>query len=152
MLPESCRKAFTEAHSVPLAGHFGTRKTIGKLTQCFYRPQISKDVGRWTKECLECQRHNKGTTSRSPLQPLSTIEEPWQRVAIDIVGPLPRTANGYRYILTIMDFASRYPEAVPLRRVDTRTVADALIEVFSRYGVPDELLSDNGSWLLWKKF
>lgn len=86
------------------------------------------------------------------MQPLPTIEEPWQRVAIDIVGPLPRTANGYRYILTIMDFASRYPEAVPLRRVDTRTVADALIEVFSRYGVPDELLSDNGSWLLWKKF
>lgn len=42
-------------------------------------------------------------------------------------------------------FASRYPEAVPLRRVDAKTVSDALIEIFSRFGIPEEILSDNGS-------
>lgn len=100
---------------MPLAGHFGAKKTTRKITQCFYWPHMARDVTQWTKECLQCQKHNKGTTQRSPLQPLPVIEEPWQRIAIDIVGPLPRTKNGFRYVLTVMDFASRYLEAVPLR-------------------------------------
>lgn len=63
VLPRECRRrAFKMAHTVPMAGHFGSRKTVKKLTQCFYWPQISKDVGDWTRECLECQKHNKGNT------------------------------------------------------------------------------------------
>lgn len=54
--------------------------------------------------------------------------------AVDILGPLPRTRGGYKYLLTVMDFASRYPEAIPLRRVDAETVVEALLQTFSRYG------------------
>lgn len=86
-----------------------------------------------------------GIQKKAPLKPLPTIQEPWTRVAIDIVGPLPRTKSGYRYILTGMDFASRYPEAIPLKRVDAQTVATALLEIISRYGIPEEILTDNGS-------
>ena len=77
--------------------------------------------------------------------PLPTIEEPWQRVAIDIVGPLQRTDRGHRYILTIMDFGTRYPEAVPLKRIDAPTVCEELMTVFTRFGFPQEILSDRGS-------
>ena len=49
-----------------------------------------------------------------------------------------------------MDFATRYPEAVPLRKIDADTVADALCQTFSRFGLPDELLSDRGSNFLSK--
>ena len=44
----------------------------------------------------------------------------------------------------MIDMATRYPEAIPLRRIDAQTVATALVESFTRFGVPDELLSDNG--------
>ena len=64
---------------------------------------------------------------------------------MDIVGPLRRTKRGNRYILTMMDFASRFPEAIPLRRIDAETVADALCTVFTKFGVPEEILSDQGS-------
>ncbi len=45
----------------------------------------------------------------------------------------------------MMDFATRYPEAIPLRKIDATTVAEALCEVFTRLGLPEELLSDQGS-------
>ncbi len=64
---------------------------------------------------------------------------------MDIVGPLPMTERKNRYVLTLMDMATRYPEALPLRRIDTETVADALIQFFARFGLPKELLSDRGS-------
>lgn len=139
------RKVWETSHSSKLAGHFGSRKTLKKIVGYFYWPGITRDVAQWCKACDVCQRHNMGTTQRSPLRPLPIIAEPWTRVAIDIVGPLPRTTSGYRYILTAMDFASRYPEAIPLKRVDAPAVANALLEILSRYGIPDELLSDNGS-------
>lgn len=146
VLPKVCRmKAFQEAHSSPLAGHFGSRKTLKKLTTLFFWPQVSRDVTSWTRSCETCQKTNKGTTSRSPLHPLPVIGEPWERLAVDIVGPLPKTKAGYCYLLTVMDFASRYPEAIPLRRVNTGTVVEALLQVLSRYGVPEEIFTNNGA-------
>ena len=59
-------------------------------------------------------------------------------------GTLPRTRQN-RYPLTILDFATRYPEAISLRKVDAPTVATALMEAFTRFGLPAEILSDNGS-------
>ena len=53
--------------------------------------------------------------------------------------------GGHRYILTLVDFATRYPKAVPLKNIDTETVAEALVDIFSRLGVPEEILSDLGT-------
>ena len=88
---------------------------------------------------------NRAKRAKAPLMPLPTIEEPWQRVAINIVGPLQRTDCGHRYILTIMDFGTRYPEAVPLKCIDAPTVCEELMTVFTRFGFPQEILSDRGS-------
>ena len=71
-------------------------------------------------------------------------------MAFDIVGPLPRTVRGYKYLLTYMCLASKYPEAIPLKNVDAETVADAMFEVFSRTGTPAELLTDQGSVFMGK--
>ena len=69
-----------------------------------------------------------------------------KREAIDLVGPIsPPSEEGHRYILTLVDFATRYPEAVPLKTIDTETVAAALVNIFSRLGVPEEILSDLGT-------
>ena len=65
-------------------------------------------------------------------------------MAFDILGPLPRSKSGMKYILTSMCLAIKYPEAINLRKVDARTVAEALLETFSRIGIPAELLTDQG--------
>jgi len=74
------------------------------------------------------------------------IERPFQRVAVDLIGPIePMTDRKNRYILTMVDYATRYPEAVALSRIDAETVAEALVTMFTRVGVPEEVLSDQGT-------
>ena len=78
------------------------------------------------------------------MVPLPVIEEPFQRIAMDIVGPLPRSRQGHRYILVICDYETRYPEAFPLKKIDAPHVAEELMKFFSRVGVPKEILTDQG--------
>ena len=59
---------------------------------------------------------------------------------MDIVGPLPHSSSGKRYILVICDYATRYPEAVALRTIDANAVAEELLS-FARVGVPEEILT-----------
>lgn len=73
------------------------------------------------------------------------IRTPFSRIAMDMVGPLPPTDEGYRYILTICDYGTRYPEAFPLKTTTSVDVAEALLEMFARTGIPDEILTDRGS-------
>ena len=69
---------------------------------------------------------------------------PYQ-IAMDIVGPLPRSRAGNKYILVVCDYATRYPEAIPLRSIDAEHVAEELLKIFARVGVPEEIQTDKGS-------
>ena len=74
------------------------------------------------------------------------IDTQFKRVVVDIVGPIkPRSERKSRYILTIIDYATRYTEAVALPDIETERVAEALVEMFSRVGIPDEILTECGS-------
>ena len=64
---------------------------------------------------------------------------------MDIVGPLPRTGRGNRFILVVSDYATRYPEAVPLRTISASKIAEVLIDIFARQGIPEEILTDQGT-------
>ena len=135
------------AHDSILGGHQGIRKTTDKILSSFYWPGIQSDVARFCRSCDSCQRTiHKGRVNKVPLGTMPLIETPFQRIAVDIVGPIkPSTDKGNRYILTIIDYATRYPEAVPLRSIETTRVAEALVEVFSRVGIPREILTDQGA-------
>ena len=74
------------------------------------------------------------------------IDTPFQREEVDLVGPHePRTENRNKYILTLVDYATRYPEAVALSSIEIEAVAEALVSIFSRVGVPKVILTDMGS-------
>lgn len=74
------------------------------------------------------------------------IDQPFKKVGVDLIGPLYPTSNrGHRYILVVVDFSTRYPEAVPLKRIDSTHVADALWEIWTRVGIPEEILTDRGA-------
>ena len=74
------------------------------------------------------------------------IDTPFKRAAVDIVGPTePHSDKKSLYILTIIDYATRYPEAVVLPSIETERVAEALIAMFSRVGIPSDMLIEHES-------
>ncbi len=74
------------------------------------------------------------------ITPIAT--ETFESVAVDLVGPFPRSKSGYKYLLTIICLASKYPEALPLKSITADEVVEGLVELFCRHGVPRQLLSD----------
>ena len=73
------------------------------------------------------------------------IEEPFSRLSMDIIRPLCRSRTGFKYVLVLSDYATRYPEAIPLKSIDAEHVAEELIKILSRMGIPKEILTDQGS-------
>ncbi|XP_064462232.1 uncharacterized protein LOC135372664 [Ornithodoros turicata] len=136
-----------EAHDTLMAGHQGQKRTADRILAEFFWPGVQGDVQRYVRSCDVCQRTvPKGSVRKTVLGSVPMISTPFQRVAVDIVGPIsPPTQQGNRYILTLVDFATRYPEAVALRNIETVTVAEALVDMFSRLGVPREIPSDRGA-------
>ena len=135
------------AHESIMSGHMGTQRTLDRVLSAFYWPGVTADVKRFCRSCDICQRTiPKGRVGKVPLQTMPLIDEPFKRVAVDLIGPLfPATERGNRYILTLVDYATRYPEAVALSGIETERVAEALVDIFSRIGVPQEMLTDMGS-------
>ena len=138
-------KVLYMAHSHLLGAHLWTDKTRDRVIDRFYWPGVKKDIEDYCRACPECQRTAPRPSVRNPLIPLPLIEVPFNRLALDIVGPLPRTSRGHRYILVMVDYATRYPEAIPLRAATAKAVARELMTLFSRVGIVREILTDQGS-------
>ena len=138
-------KVLRLAHETLLTEHLGIKKTLDRVVSEFFWPGVCGDVARFCKSCDICQRTiQKGRVTKVPLGKMPMIDTPFKRVAVDIVGPIePRSDKKSRYILTMIDYATRYPEAVALPSIETERVAEALIAMFSRVGIPSEMLMEH---------
>ena len=143
VLPGPMRqKVMTLAHSIPWSGHLGRYKTLARVGSRFSWPNMYTDVSEFVRTCSECQLTSGRAVPRAHLHPLPIIDTPFARIGMDIVGPLERSKGGYQYILVVCDYATRYPEAFPLRNIKARQVANCLVQLFSRVGVPREIVTD----------
>nr|XP_006823664.1 PREDICTED: uncharacterized protein LOC100372741 [Saccoglossus kowalevskii] len=135
------------AHDSITGGHMGVKKTSDRVLSNFYWPGIHGDITRFCRSCDICQRTvPKRKIAKVPLQKMPLIDVPFKRVAIDLVGPIhPPSEKGHKYILTLVDYATRYPEAIPLKHISTEDVAEALVDMYSRLGIPEEILHDMGT-------
>jgi len=86
------------------------------------------------------------------MQVREVVTLPFERVAIDLVGPFPVAKGGFRFLLTCVDLATRWPEAVPVRTCTARVVIDKLTEIFTHNGYPKTIVSDNGAQFVGKTF
>ena len=148
VVPKKFRGAILQlAHESILGGHLGMKKTGDKIRLLFFWPGLQQDVKLHCLSCDLCQKtFPKGKVTRVPLEKMPLIETPFERVAVNLVGPIqPVSDSKNRYILTLMDYATRYPEAVPLPGVEAERVAEALFNMFTRLGFPSEILTDLGS-------
>ncbi|XP_068215486.1 uncharacterized protein [Palaemon carinicauda] len=120
------------AHEEPFAGHIGIGKTFQKVAKRFWWAGMKSSVKKYIAICETCQvmgKPNQGVP-RAPLHPIPSLGEPFSELVVDVVGPLPRTKTGFVYVLTIMDRASRYPEAIPMRKITSMEIFDKLIDFF----------------------
>ncbi|KRX12228.1 Gypsy retrotransposon integrase-like protein 1, partial [Trichinella nelsoni] len=132
-------------HNHPTGGHLGVAKTLARVRQRFYWPQQREDVEDWCRACQTCAARAAPTKRlQAPMQ-IHPVGQPFQRVGMDLVGPLEETLRGNRYILVVCDYFSKWPEAFPLPDAEADTVATALVNgIFCRYGAPETLHSDQG--------
>ena len=146
MVPLRLRpKLLSLSHDKPFGAHMGARRTLYRLTLSFYWPGISGDVTKFCKSCEICLKSRpKGKTPKAPLQIGQVFEKPFYKCAIDLIGPLPMTNKKNRFVLTLIDYTTRWVEAAPLKETTTSAVSEELINFFSRFGLPSVVLSDGG--------
>ena len=104
------------AHDIPASSHVDVTKTVASLSQSFYWPKMRQSIKWYCKICETCQKVGKShKPANAPLQSLPIMDEPFQRVPFDIVGPLPRCAGGYRFLLTAIDHWTHFQFAIALK-------------------------------------
>ena len=147
IMPEKLRKdAMRDVHGGPLGAHLGLRKTLAKMKLRFYWCGMAADARSFIRTCDLCARRKSPPRQRrAPLQQ-SRVGAPMERIALDLMGPLPKTESGNRWILVVGDYHTKWVEAYALPDARAETVARKLVEEFiSRFGVPNEIHSDQGS-------
>ena len=123
MVPKTLRKKVMEvAHDSIFGRHLGIKKAKDHFQTNFYWPGIQGDVTSFCRSCDVCQKTTaKGSVPRVPLGDMPLIDMPFRRVAVDLVGPIsPPSEKGHRYILTLVDYATRYPKPFYLRILKRR--------------------------------
>ena len=145
-VPSELRPALLAAHhDGRLGGHLSAAKTISRLESHYYWPSLRVDARSYTASCVPCQtRKTPRVPAAGQLVPMPIVA-PWERVAVDVLGPLPATERGNRYIVVFADACTKWVEAFPTQRQDADTLARLLWdEIVCRYGAPARLLSDQG--------
>ncbi len=146
-IPNNLRKGIMQqCHENPTAGHLGPSKTLSKISTYYYWPSIYKDVLNFCRTCIKCQQGKRPPRyNKEPLQNLPITNRPFEMVAVDVLGPLPQTFQGNRYIIIYMDYFSKWPEATATSDQKADTTARTFIQdIICRHGCPTKLLSDRG--------
>ena len=88
---------------------------------------MAKDITAWCKDCQACSRGKVTVQLKVTVQPIPVPTQQFSHVHVDLVGPLPTSAEGLKYLFTMVDRSSRWLEAIPLAGMDAATCADAFI-------------------------
>ena len=147
VVPKAIRKdIFKSLHESMHSGHLGVRKTIGKIRRRAYWSGYKTDITDWCRQCSACQkRKNPQRKFRAPMKQYQ-VGLPMERVAIDILGPLPESYQGNKYIMIVTDYFTRWTEAFAIPNQKASTIACTLVSQFiSRFGIPRQIHTDQGT-------
>ena len=142
VLPQSYRRPiFDFTHNL---AHISHNRTLEQISEKYVWPGMRRDISNWCKTCLTCQSSKVTLHTKAPILQFHATT-PFTILHIDLVGPLP-PSNGHQYLLTMIDRHTKWFEVLPLRNITTKVVIDALLSQWiSRYGVPQELVTDRGT-------
>jgi hypothetical protein len=133
-------------HDGPCGGHFADKRTAHKILKMgYYWPSIFKDAKKYVKACHSFQRIGQPNhRDEMPLNP-QVVLEPFDRWALDFIGPINPPSNQKFYILVCTDYMTKWVEAKALHRATEEAVIKFLFtDIFNRFGMPRELITDGG--------
>ena len=146
VLPQSLRAiVLEECHDMSASGHLGIKQTLARIEENYYWEGMYEDVRKYVTSCIACI--TKKMTPHKNIGELGTIvaSRPWEIIGSDMLGPLPLTAKGNRYILTFTDHFTKWVEAFAIKSCTAGEVAQHFVEsIICRFGTPDKLLTDRG--------
>ena len=128
-------RLFLSYHASLYGGHLGRTQTLARLADRFYWSGMADDVKDWLSQCVACIKRKSPVGRHHPLGNIPTGHR-WDRIAMDILDVCDPTPEGFRYILVIADYFSKWTEAFPMKNKCADTVADILVEnIILRFGM-----------------
>jgi len=118
--------------------HLGVVKMKSLARSYIYWPGIDRCIEDMARGCASCQVQ-LNTPSLAPLHPWEWPDQPWKRIHVDYAGPF----QGHMY-LVVVDAYSKWPEVIPVKSTTSEATIEVLRVLFGRYGLPLQLVSDNG--------
>ena len=133
-------------HDSPMSGHAGIHDTLDRVKEHYFFHRMGPIITDYVRSCPDCQKRKQTKHhTKSTITAYRTPSGPFQVWQVDLYGPLPVTTQGFSFVLTAVDFFSKYLVTIPLANKDTITVAAGLTQLFTKYGVCETLISDRGS-------
>ena len=147
--PRDQRKSILEKYHDNL-GHMGLDSILTLIKRRYYWPNLEDDVSQYCLNCEKCQLYRSGRQKKTVfVTPVPPVAIPFDRWGLDFVGRLSETRSGNKFIITAIDYASRWLVAKAVKSMEENVVVDFLFrEIFSNYGVPSEILTDRGKSFL----
>ena len=145
VVPTALRNDIFHLYHTSLFGsHQGVKRTTKRIKQKYFWPGIDSDIKDKCKKCIPCNLR-KGNTADHALTPIPCIA-PFERVSVDVAGPMRTTSRGNTYILAFTDAFTKWVILLPEPHHDADTVSEALIDhVILNFTTPRYLLSDRGA-------
>lgn len=132
-------------HDPPTAAHFGFFKTLHRVQEHYYWPKMRRDILRYVRSCHTCGAQKISNEARIGFMGKEKeVKFPWQVIALDLIGPFPRSKRGFTWLLVVGDWFTKYTVVHPLRHAKAKNITDFLENhIFLVYGVPQFVICDN---------
>lgn len=147
-------QVLTECHDDATAAHGGFFKTRHRVREFYFWPNMDADIRKHIQACHTCKANKCANyNQRNPMGSDRSPKKSWDIISIDFIGPYPRSNSGHKYILTIVDYFSKFTIITPCRDATAAKLIETVEQkVFLTYGVPAKIICDNGTQFRSKAF
>ncbi|XP_057744562.1 uncharacterized protein LOC130962356 [Arachis stenosperma] len=143
---DQAQEVMNEVHEGVCGNHIGGRALAAKITRTgYYWPTMKRDCIARVKACDKCQKHEMISTKPAEVLHSMEVSWPFHRWGLDILGPFPTAPGQVKFLLVSIDYFSKWIEAQPLAKITAEKVRSFIWKnIICRFGIPKEIISDNG--------
>ena len=145
-------EVYEDFHTDITGGHFGIEKTLLRLNQFYWHPELNKWVKEKINKCLDCQKNKSAKLIYEEPHEMPVYSKPMQRIQMDVLGPLPKTKRKNQFIITAIDVTTRYLFAKAVPRARSKETIEFLKEIIHEKGLMQIIQTDNGKNFISEEF